>query len=178
MKIAAFLGAVTLSSFVLAVVVLYWLAPGAAASTAAGPAASAHAAMASAQNDEQMPMSHAAMGHDHPLVATPEGSPTPRITHLMFPDAMDGYNIQILTENFTFTPAAINRDNIANTGHAHLYVNGQKIARIYDSWFHLPSDHLIPGANAVSITLNANDHGTWAEGATPITSTVIVYQQD
>ena len=81
---------------------------------------------------------------------------------LPFPDAMDGYNLQILARNFDFTPASINRENVANEDHAHVYVNGVKVARIYGRWHHLPSSHLRPGVNAVTMTLNANDHSTWA----------------
>lgn len=71
------------------------------------------------------------MAHDHPLLEVLKDAPVPTVTHLVFPDAMDGYNIQILTENFTFTPAAINSAAVPNEGHAHLYVNGEKISRVY-----------------------------------------------
>jgi hypothetical protein len=113
--------------------------------------------------------------HDHPALPVDPALPIPSLTHLVFPDAMDGYNVQILSRNFTFTPAAINRENVANEGHAHIYVNGVKYARIYGNWFHLPSAALFPGVNAVTVTLNANDHSTWAlpEGEL-IASTVAV----
>ncbi|MCO4839679.1 hypothetical protein LY10_00064 [Planktotalea frisia] len=45
--------------------------------------------------------------HDHPVRPV---DPIPSVTHLAYPDAMDGYNVQILTPNFAFTPAAINLD--------------------------------------------------------------------
>lgn len=114
------------------------------------------------------------MAHEHlPQEVSPE-LPVPSVTHLVFPDAMDGYNVQILAKNFTFTPAAINRDVVFNEGHAHLYVNGNKVARVYDSWHHLPSSLLRNGVNLVTVTLNANDHGEWSIGADPIASTVRV----
>lgn len=99
----------------------------------------------------------------------------PSVTHLVFPDAMDGFNIQILTENFTFTPSAINGEVMQNEGHAHLYVNGEKIQRVYGNWVHLPSSLLVSGANAVTITLNANDHSEWAVNGAALASTVIVF---
>lgn len=114
------------------------------------------------------------MAHDHPLLNVPTDAPIPTVTHLVFPDAMDGYNFQIITQNFTFTPAAINSTPVANEGHAHLYVNGQKISRIYGNWVHLPASLLVDGPNAVSITLNANDHSEWAVDGAAISSTVIV----
>ena len=114
------------------------------------------------------------MSHSHPLLEVSQSDPIPTVTHLVFPDAMDGYNIQILAENFEITPASINRDVVANTGHAHLYVNGVKTARIYGQWYHLPSSALQPGVNLVSITLNANNHSQWAHEGMPIASTVRV----
>lgn len=118
------------------------------------------------------------MNHSHPLREVAADLPTPSVTHLVFPDAMDGYNIQIMTENFTFTPAAINTAPVANEGHAHLYINGAKISRLYGKWVHVPASALTSGANAVSITLNANDHSEWAFNGASISSTVIVYKPD
>ncbi|WP_145996755.1 hypothetical protein [Monaibacterium marinum] len=112
--------------------------------------------------------------HDHPMREVTSGLPVPAVTHLVFPDAMDGYNVQILPRNFEFTPAAINRAVQDNQGHAHLYINGVKIQRVYSNWFHLPSSLLQPGVNLVSITLNANDHSEWAQDGTAISSTVRV----
>lgn len=131
-----------------------------------------------------MTMSHADMtgmdndaneaNHAHPLREVNSALPAPTLTHLVFPDAMDGYNIQILTEDFRFTPASINREVVDNEGHAHLYVNGEKIARVYSNWVHLPSGLLEPGVNFVSVTLNANDHSEWAVNGAAIASTVRV----
>ena len=100
--------------------------------------------------------------HDHPAFPVDPALPIPSLTHLVVPDAIDGYNVQILSKNFIFTPASINRENIANEGHAHIYVNGAKVSRVYSNWFHLPSAFLQPGVNAVTVTLNANDHSTLA----------------
>jgi hypothetical protein len=100
--------------------------------------------------------------HDHPARQVDPDLPIPSLTHLAFPDAMDGYNIQILAKNFTFTPAAINREVVPNEGHAHIYINGVKISRVYGNWYHLPSSLFSPGVNALTVTLNANDHSTWA----------------
>lgn len=116
----------------------------------------------------------AGMTHNHPLLEVAADLPVPTITHLIFPDEMDGYNVQILTQNFTFTPSAINNDVVANEGHAHLYINGEKISRVYGNWVHIPSSLLVTGANAVSVTLNGNDHSEWAKDGKSIGSTVIV----
>lgn len=127
----------------------------------------------SAMEMDMTPAEMAAM-HDHPLRFVSPDHPVPTVSHLAFPDAMDGYNIQILTENFEFTPAAINREAVEGQGHAHIYVNGTKISRVYSNWFHLPAHYLQPGENLVTITLNANDHSEWAIENTQISSTVRV----
>lgn len=117
--------------------------------------------------------------HVHPALPVDPALPIPSLTHLVFPDAMDGYNVQILARNFTFTPAAINRDVVPNEGHAHIYINGVKITRVYGNWHHLPSALFAPGVNAMTVTLNANDHSTWADpGGELIASTVAVIRPE
>ena len=120
---------------------------------------------------ENTDMSMGAM-HAHPPRNVSSNLPVPSVNHLMFPDMMDGYNIQILTKNFTFTPANINLASKDNEGHAHIYVNGNKIARVYASWYHLSSALLEAGENEVKVTLNANDHGEWSIDGEAIASIV------
>lgn len=112
--------------------------------------------------------------HQHPPREVSAELPQPSVTHLVFPDVMGGYNVQILPVNFKFTPAAINRAPQDNEGHAHIYVNGVKLARVYSNWFHLSGDLLTPGENEVRVTLNANDHSEWAVNGVSVSSTVAV----
>lgn len=118
--------------------------------------------------------SAAMTAHAHPLRDVSPDAPAPSVTHLVFPDAVDGYNLQILTQNFDFKPASINREPVANQGHGHLYINGEKIARLYGPWFHIPAALLKPGVNEVRVTLNANDHSVWSREGQPIASSVRV----
>lgn len=136
-----------------------------------------HANAPVAMTAERMDMG-AEMTHSHPQREVAADLPIPAVTHLVFPDAMDGYNIQIVTKNFTFTPSAINKDIVSNEGHAHLYVNGEKVSRVYGNWIHLPAEQLVTGANVVSVTLNANDHSEWAKDGITIGSSVIVVKPD
>ncbi|MCA9353209.1 hypothetical protein KC901_03440 [Patescibacteria group bacterium] len=86
----------------------------------------------------------------------------------VYPDTKSGYNIHLITDNFTWTPERVNTDPIENEGHAHIYINDEKVARIYGPWFHLDDHHLVPGGpNSMRITLNGNDHAEWSvEGNT------------
>lgn len=165
---------VGLAAFAISLSALAWT--GSTGPTAGADLAGIHqmAIMTPDGTGMNMDMDGSGATHDHPLREVAADAVAPSVTHLAFPDAMDGYNIQILTQNFTFAPASINGAVVENEGHAHLYVNGEKITRVYGGWVHLPSDALVPGANAVSITLNANDHSEWAVDGAPIASTVII----
>jgi len=116
--------------------------------------------------------------HQHPLRNVSVEEPIPRVTHLVFPDIMGGYNVQIIPKNFEFTPAAINRKVKNNQGHAHIYVNDIKVSRVYSKWFYLSSGFLKLGENTISVTLNANDHSEWAVNGEKISSTVRVVKAE
>jgi len=108
------------------------------------------------------------MAHDH-TEATHEHAahgmkeidttlPIPSVAFDLFRDETSGYNVQIKTKNFSFAPERVNTEYIANEGHAHIYVNDVKIARVYGEWFHLDGKHLLTGKNIVRVSLNGNDH--------------------
>lgn len=80
----------------------------------------------------------------------------PEVTLEITKDATDGWNLIVKTENFSFTPDAVNTKNVSNTGHAHLYVNGIKLARLYSAHFHIPD--LPVGEHEISVDLSSNDH--------------------
>ena len=50
--------------------------------------------------------------------------------------------------------------HIAGEGHAHIYVDGVKIGRVYGQWFHLntASLNLTSGDHTILVNLNGNDH--------------------
>lgn len=75
---------------------------------------------------------------------------------------MSGWNLRLKTTNFEFSPENANGPHQAGEGHAHLYVNGKKRARLYGRWFHI--DRLPPGRVALTVTLNSNDHRPLAVG--------------
>ena len=75
-------------------------------------------------------------------------------------DAKSGWNVRLDTTNFNFTPGSINGDNVVGQGHAHLYVDGEKIGRLYGPDFHY--DENFDGTREFRVTLNANDHSEFA----------------
>jgi hypothetical protein len=111
-------------------------------------------------------------GHGHKMLAIPAGQPQPTAQLIITPDPMKGWNMQIQTTNFTFAPEQIGRRSQASEGHAHLYLNGKKIARIYGPWSHIPS--LPAGQNTLRITLNTNNHEDLTIAGKVVEATAIV----
>ncbi|NNE53915.1 MAG: hypothetical protein HKN30_16125 [Sulfitobacter sp.] len=107
-----------------------------------------------------------AMMHEAPLEVLAAEAPELSVT--LTPDPMAGYNLQVTTRNFTFSPMNASGAHVAGEGHAHVYVNGRKVGRLYGEWMHL--DALPKGDVEVAVTLNANDHRPLAVGGTPITA--------
>lgn len=83
----------------------------------------------------------------------------PTIELKVVPDAKSGYNINVITTNFEFSPENVNNGaDSYNEGHAHVYVNGVKIMRLYSDWFNLPATELAKDLNTLSVELNTNNH--------------------
>lgn len=117
-------------------------------------------------------------GSTHEMMVVSDETTAPTILLRVTRDAIAGYNVNIETTNFTFTPESASEEHVPSQGHAHLYVNGEKIARVYGSWFHIPV--LEPGENTIRATLNTNDHKEYAVDGKPIeaTATVIVSEEE
>ena len=78
------------------------------------------------------------------------------------PDASSGVNIELVTTGFTFAPENVNGDHVDGQGHAHIYVDGEKITRLYGPHYHL--DNIAVGERTISVILNANTHQEYAIG--------------
>jgi len=112
--------------------------------------------------------------HKHKQVDLAGGPNASTLKIRLVKDAMAGWNLRILTTNFRFAPEHVNKPPVVGEGHAHVYVNGRKIARLYSPWMHVGA--LPKGKVDVSVTLNANTHGPLAvDGkALKVTKTVTV----
>jgi hypothetical protein len=94
--------------------------------------------------------------HEHgEPIPVPLGPATPTLAATLTPDPLSGWNLHVETSHFRFTPENAGAPHVPGEGHAHVYVDGDKIARLYGSWMHIPA--LPPGAT-VEVKLNANDH--------------------
>lgn len=109
---------------------------------------------------------HAIM-HDRPLDVPAADAPTLSIQ--IQPDPMAGYNLELVTDNFAFSPQNASLQNVTGQGHAHVYVNGDKLGRLYSNWMHL--DRLPQGEVEIEVTLNTNDHRPLSVAGTPVSAT-------
>jgi len=112
-------------------------------------------------------------GH-HAMVMVPEGAPEPTIALEAMEDTKDGFNLHLMTQNFEFTPAMTGHEGDGVAGHAHLYVNGTKIGRVYGNWVHVPAKLLGNGSNEIRVTLNDNMHSEWAVAGEPVAAVIEV----
>ena len=112
---------------------------------------------------------HNGDGHDHSAVKSidlPASDAAPTLAVQVFKDPASGWTLQIQKTNFTFAPQNASTADVTGEGHAHLYVNGDKVARIYADWFHI--DHLPEGDVLVEVTLNANNHSQLSVDGVPL----------
>ncbi len=105
--------------------------------------------------------------HDHSaMIDWPAGQLAPQLTLQVLPDGPDSRNLHIIANGFDWTPEQVNNDVQAGSGHAHVYLNGIKVARAYSPWLHL--DHFPEGPVTVRVTFNANDHSVWMLDGAPL----------
>ena len=91
-------------------------------------------------------------------------------------DLIAGANVQVLTEGFSFAPEKVNGAHVESEGHAHIYVDGVKVSRVYTRWFYLKD--LTPGEREIRVTLNANSHEEYAiDGETVEAVTQFTYDE-
>ena len=92
------------------------------------------------------------------------------------PDAHGGVDVQIATEGFQFAPDSVDQPHTPGAGHAHIYVDGVKLGRVFESDYHI--DPLSPGQHEVRVSLNTNDHSELVYDGTKAESTVTVTVPD
>jgi hypothetical protein len=110
--------------------------------------------------------------HAHKTLEIPAGQPVPTVKLIVHPDAVKGWNLEMQVTNFRFAPEQVNTTSSTTEGHAHLYINGKKITRLYSAWYYLAS--LAPGKHEIKVTLNANGHETLVHNRQPIEATAMI----
>ncbi|WP_444883741.1 hypothetical protein [Microbulbifer sp. PSTR4-B] len=115
-------------------------------------------------------------GDQHPVIEIPVHIAVPRIELDISRDSLSGFNLHIGYDRFELESPryAKNKPQRFLEGHAHLYINGEKIQRLYAADVHLPEKLLKPGFNQITVTLNAHDHSTWSRGGKRVLATLFI----
>ncbi len=71
-------------------------------------------------------------------------------------EADGSVNIRITTDGWRWAPEEVNQEDAPGVGHAHIYVDGEKITRVYGPDFHLIG--LQAGEHEIRVNLNTNQH--------------------
>ncbi|MGI9648300.1 MAG: hypothetical protein ACR2OI_07250 [Acidimicrobiia bacterium] len=100
------------------------------------------------------------------------GPAVPTVNVTVTPDPVAGFNLHASVTNLTWAPEQAGLSHIEGEGHAHVYVDGVKVARIYGEWYHL--SWLEPGTHEVTVSLNANTHAPYAVDGVEIADSVTV----
>ncbi|WP_408097729.1 hypothetical protein ACJVC5_02110 [Peredibacter sp. HCB2-198] len=106
---------------------------------------------------------------DHPMFEIPAEMPVPTIAVHPMKDPVSGWNLHLQTTNYKFTPESSGLGDKPGEGHAHLFVNGKKVGRVYGEWVHVI---LPPGKSKVKVVLTTNSHKDYASSGKLIESEI------
>jgi len=100
----------------------------------------------------------------------------PKATLDIQKDPTGGFNVQVITSNFVWRPEMASMKHVPGEGHAHVYLDGRKIMRIYNEWFHLNTYQFSTraGEQLLSIEFVGNDHSPYTIQGVPVGAEQIV----
>ena len=81
-------------------------------------------------------------------------------------------NLFLDLKNFRFATEEVNKTSKINEGHAHLYVNGKKLTRLYAASYFM--DKLPRGDLEIRVTLNTNLHEDLSYQGRPVQDVVVL----
>ena len=103
-------------------------------------------------------------GHGGAIELDPD-RPKPGLELTVTRDETSGWNVHVATTSFRFAPESAGEAHREGEGHAHLHVDGRKVARLYGPWVHLPS---LPAGATLEVALYSNDHRLLHHGGEPL----------
>ena len=83
-----------------------------------------------------------------------------------------GVAVNISADNWRWAPESVDGPREPGAGHAHIYVDGVKIGRVYGPGYDLVG--LEPGERHIRVTLNSNDHKLLAVNGEPVEASATV----
>ena len=67
-------------------------------------------------------------------------------------------------------PDAVDAAHVPGAGHAHMYLNGLKLGRVFGGEYRIGT--LPPGTHSLRVALNTNDHRAYATADGPVSASV------
>ena len=113
---------------------------------------------------------------DHGSMGGIEGPQGMDVSIQAVPDSVSGMNVRLTTANFAFAPQEVGGVHVPGHGHAHIYLDGVKVGRLYGEHYHLGS--IGPGEHRLRATLNANTHEEYAIGGAIVEDSITVVVPD
>ena len=100
----------------------------------------------------------------------------PKATLEIEKDPTGGFNVQVVTTNFIWRPEMASMKHVTGEGHAHVFLDGRKIMRIYNQWFHLNTYQFSTraGEQLLSIEFVGNDHAPYTIQGLPVGTEQVV----
>jgi len=118
------------------------------------------------------PVSRAHDGHVHKTHDVAAQAAPTIVAFRIVKDTVGGWNVFVATRNFEFAPELVNGPHVDNKGHAHLYIDGSKLARLYGPAYHIES--LPFGPHEMKVVLNTNGHEEYAIRGRPIQAVLAI----
>ena len=110
---------------------------------------------------------HGGMSHESLVSETPVS-----VSVVAHAEDSGAVNVHIMAEGWRWAPEEVNQEYTPGAGHAHIYVDGVKINRVYGPYYHLTG--LEPGRREIRVTLNANSHADLLLNDQPVAATTVV----
>ncbi len=104
--------------------------------------------------------------HSHSQKEVDPSLPIPTISVDVLEDPKSGYNLFLDIQNHTFNPKSASEMHVDGEGHAHLYINEEKITRIYSEAYYL--GNFQDGTYTIRVELSSNDHSVLTYNNNPI----------
>ncbi|MCB1339690.1 MAG: copper chaperone PCu(A)C [Pseudooceanicola sp.] len=116
------------------------------------------------------PTDHAAHGMAAVLDLGPK-EVAPKVVMDLRPDG-EGWAITLDTGAFRLTEDGVDGQNVSGQGHAHLYLGGLKLQRMYGPTAHVGA--LPKGQHILQVVLNTNDHRALQAGGEPVGAIALI----
>ena len=102
--------------------------------------------------------------------------PVPTVSLEVTEDPKSGWNLHATIDGHEMTPEAASTEAVEGEGHAHIYVDGEKLTRLYGDWYYL--GELESGEREIRVELSANDHSPLAVNGEIVDDTVAIEVTD